>query len=166
MARFGNQIEIFPLMLNQVLVFVFLFIYRISSAPTGLNDLYLPHRARTLSLFVEYYCCVICGTIFRHANFRCRKCGLFNVFLFLNVDGHVFLFFCNCYFAVQTQTRKREADWPGPTELFFQAGEKNELFSSKQAFSWPFVCFDLGIRRLHECLYCHVMCTQCVNYWK
>lgn len=48
----------------------------------------------------------------------------------------------------------------------FQVTEKNELCSSKHAYSWPFVSFDLGIRRLHECPYCHVMCTQCVNYWK
>lgn len=52
--------------------------------------------------------------------------------------------------------------WAG----FFQGIEKNELFSSKHAYSWPFVSFDLGIRRLHECPHCCVMCTQCVNYWK
>lgn len=36
--------------------------------------------------------------------------------------------------------------------LFFplQAGEKNELFSSKHAYSWPIVSFDLGMGRLHE----------------
>lgn len=50
--------------------------------------------------------------------------------------------------------------------FFFQPGVQNELFNSKQAFSWLFVCFDLRIRSLHECLYCHVLFPQCVNYWK
>lgn len=49
-----------------------------------------------------------------------------------------------------------------PLSFFIQSGVKNELFNSKQAFSWPFVCFDLGIRSLYECLYCHVMFPVCV----
>lgn len=53
-----------------------------------------------------------------------------------------------------------------PLSPFFQPGVQNELFNSKQAFSWLFVCFDLRIRSLHECLYCHVLFPQCVNYWK
>ncbi len=66
-----------------------------------------------------------------------------------------------------TANTGKKACWLSPAEQgFFQGGEKNELFSSKHAYSWPFVSFDLGIRRLHECPYCHVMCTQCVNYWK
>lgn len=48
--------------------------------------------------------------------------------------------------------------------FFLQSVVKNELFNSKQAFSWPFVRFDLGTRSLHECLYCHVMFSQRVNY--
>ena len=67
--------------------------------------------------------------------------------------------------SVQTQEREKQYRLATTRWAFFlQPGEKNELFNSKQAFSWPFVCFDLGLRRLHECLYCHVMCTQRVNY--
>lgn len=47
-----------------------------------------------------------------------------------------------------------KAHCSGPAEHggFFplQAGEKNELFSSKHAYSWPIVSFDLGMGRLHE----------------
>lgn len=48
--------------------------------------------------------------------------------------------------------------------FFLQPVVKNELFNSKQAFSWPFVRFDLGTRSLRECLYCYVMFSQRVNY--
>lgn len=48
-----------------------------------------------------------------------------------------------------------------PLSFSSQPGVKNELFNSKQAVSWPFVCFDLRIRSLHECLYCHVAAREC-----
>lgn len=57
---------------------------------------------------------------------------------------------------------KHRLDSQEPLSFFIQSGVKNELFNSKQAFSWPFVCFDLGIRSLYECLYCHVMFPVCV----
>lgn len=87
-------------------------------------------------------------------------------FKLFGLECHIF--FISCCLAVQTQARQR-AGWPGPIELPFFCylpGVKNELFNSKQAFSWPLVRFDLGIRSLHECLYCRAMFPQCVNYWK
>lgn len=71
-----------------------------------------------------------------------------------------FFFFCVCalFFVPAlfcTANIGEKAHCPGPAEhggFFFplQAGEKNELFSSKHAYSWPIVSFDLGMGRLHE----------------
>lgn len=81
-------------------------------------------------------------------------------------------FFFRCYiksavvFLVQSRRRTKLQTGRDQSRLFFflQPVVKNELFNSKQAFSWPFVRFDLGSRSLHECLYCHVMFSQRVNY--
>lgn len=78
-------------------------------------------------------------------------------------------FWCHIFISIVLQCKHRQrkicrivrTHW-----AFFQPGVKNELFNSKEAFSWPFVCFDLGIRSLHECLYCHFMLPRFVIYWK
>lgn len=67
-------------------------------------------------------------------------------------------YFCALFFVPAlfcTANMGEKAHCPGPAEHggFFsplQAGEKNELFSSKHAYSWPIVSFDLGMGRLHE----------------
>lgn len=72
----------------------------------------------------------------------------FAFFFFLPMHFLVPLLFC-------TVSTGETAHWLGPAEWggFFsplRAGEKNELFSSKHAYSWPIVSFDLEIGRLHE----------------
>lgn len=53
---------------------------------------------------------------------------------------------------------------PGPAEVPSKPVRGRNHLAAEHAYSWPFASFDLRIRPLHECPYCHVMCTQCVNY--
>lgn len=59
---------------------------------------------------------------------------------------------------------RKEADLPGPAERLSKTVKSRNHPAAEHTYSWPFASFDLRIRPHHECPYCHVMCTQCVNY--
>lgn len=59
---------------------------------------------------------------------------------------------------------RKEAGLPGPAARLSKPVKSTNHPTAEHAYSWPFASFDLRIRPLHECPYCHVMCTQCVNY--
>lgn len=64
---------------------------------------------------------------------------------------------------------RKEAGLPGPGESLSKPVKSTKHLAVEPAYSWPSrpsASFDLRIRPHHECPYCHVMCTQCVNYWK
>lgn len=61
---------------------------------------------------------------------------------------------------------RKETGLPGPVECLSKPVKSTNHPAAEHAYSWPFASFDLRIRPHHECPYCHVMCTQCVNYWK
>lgn len=69
-------------------------------------------------------------------------------------------------FAQQYNSGK-EAGLPGPGESLSKPVKSTEYPAAEPAYSWPSwpsASFDLRIRPHHECPYCHVLCTQCVNY--
>lgn len=69
-------------------------------------------------------------------------------------------------FAQQYSSGKR-AGLPGPGESLSKPVKSTEHPAAEPAYSWPSwpsANFDLRIRPHHECPYCHVLCTQCVNY--
>lgn len=90
--------------------------------------------------------------------------NIYRVLLDLKVIFLMLHFYQRLLFFSTNSGKEKNCRLASTSRAFFQPGVKNELFNSKQAFSWPFVCFDLGTRSLHECLYCHVVFSQRVNY--